>query len=97
MSATGIVIAGVIVLVLWKYEGTPLLNFKRIAGETIAWDLVFLAAAAMAVSSAMTAEETGIKAFLQQILLPIFSGKTRTTFPFISINIAPNSDAGNNV
>ncbi len=85
MSATGIVIAGVIVLVLWKYEGTPLLNFKRIAGETIAWDLVFLAAAAMAVSSAMTAEETGIKAFLQQILLPIFSGKTPLMFLFTLI------------
>lgn len=80
MTATGIVITGVVVLVLWKYDGAPLLKFKQIAGETIAWNLVFLAAAAMAVSSAITAEGTGIKDFLQSMLMPIFSGKTPLMF-----------------
>lgn len=80
LSASGIIVVGVIVLTLLKIEGKPLLNFKQVAGENIAWDLVFLAAAAMSVFAAMITEETGIKTFLSGILLPLFSGKTPILF-----------------
>lgn len=80
LGVTGITVATIIFMAWYKLEDKPLLNFKEVAGNGIAWDLVFLAAAALAVSTALTADETGIKAFLIDILMPIFAGKSVLIF-----------------
>ena len=62
-----------------RKDGKSIVDMKYLAGQKIAWDLAFLLACVMAISSALTADETGVKPFLSGILNPIFGGMS----PFV--------------
>lgn len=62
-----------------RYEGKSIVDIKYLAGNKIAWDLAFLLGCVMAISSALTADATGVKPFLSGILNPIFGGMS----PFV--------------
>ena len=81
----GIVIMFVLVLCCIKIDDQPLLNFKEIAGRYIGWDIYILVAMAMAISSAMTSDVTGITEFLQKYLNPILGGHSFFTFVAILV------------
>ncbi len=100
LGVSGIVMVLFAFLAVWKIEGRALLEFKVIKNQ-ITWDLVFLVAAAMAISTAMTAEETGIKPFMSALLNPLFAGASPIVFmvliclvALILTNIANNAVIG---
>ena len=100
IGSSGMVMLLFAFLAVWKVEGEALLQFQVVKNQ-ITWDLVFLVAAAMAISTAMTAEETGIKPFMSAILDPIFSGAGATMFiilicfvALILTNVANNAVIG---
>lgn len=51
--------------------------------HSIPWDLYFLLAAALAISTAITAEGTGVSPFLKMIFNPLLANKTAFIFLFI--------------
>lgn len=67
------------VLALIRIGGEPILKFQKIA-VNIYWEMPFLLAAAMGVSSILVSEATGVKAFLMKLLTPIFNGFTPVVF-----------------
>ena len=68
-----------VVLCLIRKDGKSIVDLRFIAGQKIAWDLAFLLACVMAISSALTNDATGVKPFLAGILNPIFNGMS----PFV--------------
>ena len=83
MGPLGVVILFVVGLSLFKLDDKPIIDFKEVAGKYIIWDVYFLVAMAMAISSAMTGPTTGITGFLQMYLDPILGG--HSSFIFITI------------
>ncbi len=63
----------------YKKDGKSIVDLRFIAGQKIAWDLAFLLACVMAISSALTNDATGVKPFLAGVLNPIFNGMS----PFV--------------
>lgn len=68
----GIAITVFALLCLVRKDGKSIVDMKYLSGQKIAWDLAFLLACVMAVSSALTDDVTGVKPFLASILNPIF-------------------------
>lgn len=76
---TGILAIAVVFYVACQFkEG---INLNQLFGRNVAWTIIFLLAAAMALSGAFTAEETGISQWMSAVVTPIVQGKS----PFIFI------------
>ena len=80
IGATGVVFLLIGVMCCIRFEGKPLLNFRDMAREGIQWDVVILTATVVPLISLITADSTGIKPFLSQMLQPIFAGKPDILF-----------------
>lgn len=80
ISTTGTIILIVLVMMLVHVEGKPLLNFKEAVDSGMQWDVVILTAVVMPFAEVITSDATGIKIFLQELLIPIFSGKPEIFF-----------------
>lgn len=69
----------IIAISIIRIDGKPLLDFKKMAAEGVMWDAVFLTTFILPISGLLTADITGIKPFLIQMLSPFLAG----TSPFI--------------
>ena len=72
LQAQGILIGGFALLSMVKIDGKPMLDFNEVSGK-ISWNLFFIIATAMCISSAITADGTGVKDFLLAFLEPILT------------------------
>lgn len=75
----GIFLLTLTLMILIEVDGKKLLNVPE-AAKAISWDLIFLYAIAMILSSALTAETTGVAAFVLKILTPILAMTSEYTF-----------------
>lgn len=62
-----------IAMVVIKVDGKPLMDMRK-ASADFSWDMLFLIAVALLVSSCLTSEETGISVWLASIITPLFPG-----------------------
>lgn len=70
----------VAVAMIVKIDDKPLLDFQPIAAKGVLWSAVILTTAALTISDAIVAEETGIQKFLIGVLVPFFSNKPTIVF-----------------
>jgi len=77
---TGICILLVTIMCIIKVDEKPLLPFKKMIDTGVSWGIILLLAAVMPLSSAISAEESGITAMLIEVLNPIFGGKPEIFF-----------------
>lgn len=80
IGSTGTIMLIIILMMLVHVDGQPLLNFGLMAKQGLQWDVIILTAMVMPLTTILTADATGIKPFLQQLLSPIFSGKPDIVF-----------------
>lgn len=73
IGVLGLMILLWLFVVAMKVDGKPLLDMRKAAGS-FSWDMLILIAVALLISSALTATETGISAYISSILAPIFAG-----------------------
>lgn len=77
---TGILAIAVVFYVACQFqEGLHTMN--QVFAKNISWNIIFLLAAAMAISGAFTAESTGISPWMSGVVTPIVAGKS----PFVFI------------
>ena len=73
LGFSGTTIVLLILLCLIKIDGTPMLNFRQVAGKHISWDIVFAFAFVIPFANLLTSDGTGIKewvtAFIQGTLM----------------------------
>ena len=80
IGATGVVFLIIGIMCCLRLDDKPLLDFREMARQGIQWDVVILTATVVPLISLITAESTGIKPFLSQMLQPIFAGKPDILF-----------------
>lgn len=69
-------------------EGSPLLRMGPTMGQHFAWPTFFLVTAAILLGGVLTNESTGITAFLNVVLGPIFSGMSGSVFTLVLLLIS---------
>ena len=65
---------GCVAMFMISIDGEPLLNFREATSKGVQWGSLFMAAATLALGSAMTNETIGLTAWLSQTIQPVFSG-----------------------
>jgi Di- and tricarboxylate transporters len=79
-GTVGVVVFFIGIAVYIPYKGKPYMTFKKMADEGIAWNLVFMIAAAMTLSTALVADGAGFKAYLIKVITPLMGGTSSIVF-----------------
>lgn len=88
IGVAGIVIA-LIVLASWiRVDQKPMLDFAKLAAKGINWDIVIIMSIVLPFTSILTADETGIKAFIVTVLKPVLSSMPPLVFMVAVLLIA---------
>ena len=77
---TGIVILLVTVMCAIKVDGKALLNFKVMVDSGVTWGIVLLLAFVQPLTIGMAREDSGITAFLMQLIMPLFGESSQMIF-----------------
>ena len=77
-----------VIICIIRIDGEPLLDFSKVASNAVMWDAMFLAAFIIPISSFLTADATGIKPFLTQVLSPILAGRPMFVFTALLLLLA---------
>lgn len=86
ISVSGCMLIFWIAMMIIKIEGKPLLDMKESA-TMFSWDMFFLIAFALLISSILTSTDTGISAWITSILSPFFAGKSQIVL-LVSLGVA---------
>ncbi len=82
-NSIAIAVGLVVVMSLLKdTDGSPVLRMASTMGQHMSWPTYFLCVAAMLIGGVLTNESTGITAFLNAVLGPVFNGMSGTVFTF---------------
>lgn len=84
----GVFVTTMVIMMIIPFKGKQLLPFKAIAQKNVSWDIIFLVASAIYVCNCMTADVTGIKPFLVNLLQPMLGGKPDLVFVFLLLAFA---------
>lgn len=91
-----------LMVILWVYvvahkiQGTPVLDMKK-AGAGFSWDMLFLIAFALLISSVLTSADTGISAWISSILMPLFSGNELVFLIVLAVATMILTNLANNI
>lgn len=88
ISTMGITLIWVILFLIIRIDGKPLLNFKEVAYRQFNWGIFFMIAAAVYGANTLSDEATGIPDFLIQTLTPVLGGRSETAFIAIMFTFA---------
>lgn len=84
LGTSGVMILIVACMVAIRIEGKPLLKFSKAAAK-VQWGLIFLVMAAVYVAGALCTEDTGITAFIYELLNPLLGGRSEPAFALLCI------------
>lgn len=82
-NSLGLCLVFVAILSAVHIQGQPVMKFGKLMSTQIAWPSFFIIVAAILIGNVLTAESTGISAFLNVILSPIFSGMSTVVFVIV--------------
>ena len=88
LGPLGVTIFWVIVFVIIKWNGKPLLDFKEVAYRQFNWGIFFMIAAAVYGANSLSNDATGVVPFLIQILNPLFGGQPELVFVGLMFAVA---------
>lgn len=75
LGNTGIVVAIVTISLLIKKDGKFVVDFKKVAGA-VPWGAIIMTCAGLTISSTFGDEATGINLWVNQLVTPLFAGKS---------------------
>ena len=84
----GIALIWVILFLIVRIDGKPLLDFKEVAYRQFNWGIFFMIAAAVYGANTLSDEATGIPDFLIGALTPILGGRSEMAFVAIMFTVA---------
>ena len=88
LGPLGVTVLFVIVFLIVRIDGKPLLNFKEMAYRQMNWGIFFMIAAAVYGANTLSNEATGVVPFLIQVLNPVLGGQSETGFVAIMFLVA---------
>ncbi len=84
----GIALIWVILFLIIRIDGKPLLDFKEVAYRQFNWGIFFMIAAAVYGANTLSDASTGIPDFLIQALTPLLGGRSEMAFVAIMFTVA---------
>ena len=88
LGALGTTVIFVMIFLIVRWNGKPLLDFKEVAYRQFNWGIFFMIAAAVYGANALSDEATGVPTFLVQALTPVLGGRSEMAFVAIMFTIA---------
>jgi len=79
ISVAGMMVLFWIAMTIIKVDGKPMLDLRE-ASKMFTWDMLFLVAIALLISTVLTSQETGISGWLASIVSPFFVGRSPVVF-----------------
>ena len=80
LGVLGITVFWVVIFLVVRFEGKPLLDFKEVAYKQFNWGIFFMIAAAVYGANTLSNPATGVSDFLVQALNPLLGGKPEMVF-----------------
>lgn len=87
-NSTGLALLFVAILCALRADGKPVMEYGRCMEKNFAWSTFFLCTTAILLGTVLTNESTGISAFLNYILSPIFTGMSSIVFTVVLLLVA---------
>lgn len=84
----GIALVWIILFLIIRIDGKPLLDFKEVAYRQFNWGIFFMIAAAVYGANTLSNEATGIPTFLIQALTPLLGGRSEMVFVAVMFTVA---------
>ena len=84
----GVSLSWIILFLVVRIDGEPLLNFKEVAYRKFDWGIFFMIAAAVYGANTLSNDSTGVPDFLVQVLTPVLGGRSETAFVAIMFTFA---------
>ena len=84
----GVCLIWVILFLIVRIDGKPLLNFREVAYYKFDWGIFFMIAAAVYGADTLSNEATGVPDFLIQLLTPVLGGRSELEFVIIMFTFA---------
>lgn len=87
-NSYGLAILAVAVLGAVRIEGKPALDIPKVVASNLSWGAYFIIVAAILLGGVLTNESTGVTAFLNHVLSPIFQGMSAVVFIVLLLAMA---------
>ena len=87
-NSYGLAILAVAVLGAVRIEGKPALDIPKVVASNLSWGAYFIIVAAILLGGVLTNESTGVTAFLNHVLSPIFQGMSAAVFIVLLLAMA---------
>lgn len=88
LGIAGCLFVLIVLMLLIPFDGKPMLDFRLMASKGINWDIYLAFCFIIPFTSAFTAEETGIKQFILELLQPVLSSLPPMAFVVVTMFIA---------
>ncbi len=86
-GSTGVVMLLLAAMLLTRFDGKAMYDFKKAADEGIVWDIIILFAMVLPFSTLLVADSTGLKATVVMFLKPLLAGHSPVVFMLIALFI----------
>lgn len=97
IGVVGFMVVLWIFIIACKTDGKPILDMRQAASD-FQWDMLMLIAVALLISSALTAEPTGISGWMAGLLMPLFAGVNPLVFLLVlAVVTIVLTNLGNNI
>ena len=80
IGSTGLAMAFLVVYMIIKVDGKPVINYGFVSSKAFNWGTIFMVAAAVYGAGTLTAESTGVKQLIIDLLNPILGGCSEMVF-----------------
>ena len=88
LGPLGVTVFWVVLFVVVKYNGKPLLDFKEVAYKQFNWGIFFMIAAAVYGANSLSNNATGVVQFLIKVLNPLLGGQPELIFVALMFTVA---------
>ena len=80
IGSTGLAMVFLVFFMIVKHEGKPVINYNFISSKAFNWGTIFMVAAAVYGANTLSAESTGVKLLIVDLLNPILGGCSEMVF-----------------
>ena len=88
IGVLGTTVAFFVFFLIVRFDGKPMLDMKEVAYKQFNWGIFFMIAAAVYTATQLSSSDTGVSAWLVQVLNPVLGGQSEMGFVAIMFTVA---------
>ena len=88
IGSTGLAMVFLVFFMIVKVDNKPVINYNFISSKAFNWGTIFMVAAAVYGANTLSAESTGVKVLIVELLTPILGGCSEMVFITLMFTVA---------